>query len=92
MAPLAATIKRTRDEDELGVSIGLRGAYLKQMLQDKLIEHKHYINRYGQDLPEVRNWKWRQREADKGRRTGVAKTGVGSKGVTRKLGLTRKAS
>src|ERR1700683_4569284 len=36
------------------------GAYLKQKLQDKLIEHKHYIAKHGQDLPEIRNWKWGQ--------------------------------
>jgi xylulose-5-phosphate/fructose-6-phosphate phosphoketolase len=35
-----------------------RGIYLKQELQNKLIEHKQYICRYGQDLPEIRNWKW----------------------------------
>ena len=37
---------------------GSRGTYLKQKLQDKLIEHKQYININGEDMPEVRNWKW----------------------------------
>ena len=35
-----------------------KSVYLKQYLKDKLIEHKQYIARYGQDLPEIRNWKW----------------------------------
>jgi len=37
---------------------GSEGAYLKQQLLDKLVEHKQYIRRYGQDMPEVRDWSW----------------------------------
>ena len=38
--------------------LGNRGAYLKQFLKDKLVEHKLYITHYGEDMPEIRNWKW----------------------------------
>ncbi len=38
--------------------LGNKGAYLNQLMCDKLVEHKQYIAEYGQDLPEVRNWKW----------------------------------
>jgi phosphoketolase len=38
-----------------------KGVYLKQHLKDKLIEHKQYIDRYGEDLPEIRKWKWGDR-------------------------------
>jgi xylulose-5-phosphate/fructose-6-phosphate phosphoketolase len=39
-------------------NLGSKGAYLKQMCQDKLVEHKLYIDLNGRDLPEIRNWKW----------------------------------
>ncbi|MDD5347090.1 MAG: phosphoketolase family protein [Candidatus Omnitrophica bacterium] len=39
-------------------TIGARGGYLKQMVRDKLIEHRQHITRIGDDLPEVKSWKW----------------------------------
>jgi xylulose-5-phosphate/fructose-6-phosphate phosphoketolase len=37
---------------------GGRSTCMKQQLKDKLIEHKQYIDKYGEDLPEIQNWKW----------------------------------
>jgi xylulose-5-phosphate/fructose-6-phosphate phosphoketolase len=38
--------------------LGPRAAYAKQAIRDTLIKHKQYIAKHGEDLPEVRNWKW----------------------------------
>jgi xylulose-5-phosphate/fructose-6-phosphate phosphoketolase len=32
--------------------------HTKQFLREKLIEHKHYIEQWGDDMPEIRDWKW----------------------------------
>lgn len=34
------------------------GTHMKQFLKNKLVEHKHYIAKHGEDMPEIRNWKW----------------------------------
>ncbi|HXF28520.1 MAG TPA: hypothetical protein VN457_01605, partial [Chlamydiales bacterium] len=33
-------------------------AYMRKMCEEKLIHHKQYIERYGDDMPEIRDWKW----------------------------------
>ncbi|MFP3937736.1 MAG: phosphoketolase [Phycisphaerae bacterium] len=38
--------------------IGDEGAYLKHELRDRLLEHRHYVRTYGEDLPEIREWTW----------------------------------
>jgi xylulose-5-phosphate/fructose-6-phosphate phosphoketolase len=40
--------------------LGKSGARLKKLLEDKLVEHRKYIDKNGLDMPEVRNWKWKQ--------------------------------
>jgi xylulose-5-phosphate/fructose-6-phosphate phosphoketolase len=54
-------------------SLGARAAHVKQALRDKLIEHREYIRRYGQDMPEVLDWRW------------TAKPGAGSPLPARRL-------
>ena len=38
--------------------LGANGAKVKRMVQDKLVQHKQYIDTYGEDMPEIRDWKW----------------------------------
>jgi xylulose-5-phosphate/fructose-6-phosphate phosphoketolase len=38
--------------------LGYLDAYTKQYVRDKLIEHRQFVTRNGQDMIEVREWKW----------------------------------
>jgi xylulose-5-phosphate/fructose-6-phosphate phosphoketolase len=38
--------------------LGERAAYAQQAIREKLIDHKHFIAKHGDDMPEVRDWKW----------------------------------
>ena len=38
--------------------LGSTAAYTKQYIRDKLIDHKAYICKHGEDMPEIKNWKW----------------------------------
>jgi len=49
--------------------LGSRAAYAKQAIQEKLLEHKQYIARYGEDMPEITDWQWGQESAKTKRRS-----------------------
>jgi xylulose-5-phosphate/fructose-6-phosphate phosphoketolase len=38
--------------------LGVSAIYAKQVILDRLIEHKRYIAEHGADMPEVRDWRW----------------------------------
>jgi xylulose-5-phosphate/fructose-6-phosphate phosphoketolase len=42
-------------------SLGSRAAYAKQYLRDKLIDHRKYVCKHGEDMPEIRNWRWERK-------------------------------
>ncbi|MBB6095109.1 xylulose-5-phosphate/fructose-6-phosphate phosphoketolase [Povalibacter uvarum] len=37
-----------------------RAAHIRQRVRDKLVEHREYIRVHGEDMPEIRNWKWKE--------------------------------
>jgi xylulose-5-phosphate/fructose-6-phosphate phosphoketolase len=60
--------------------LGARAGYVKQAIREKLVEHRQYIARYGEDLPEIRNWRWNARRLgaprSRQRRAGHASDGA----------------
>jgi len=63
--PFDMTVKNDLDRYHLAEDVldrvpalGTRVAYLKQELDEKLVDHHHYIREHGEDMPEVRDWQW----------------------------------
>ena len=38
--------------------LGARAAYAQQAIREKLMDHRNYVTRHGDDMPEIRDWKW----------------------------------
>ena len=55
----ASTLCSVLDVIDRLPGLGPRAAYVKQALRDKLIEHNAYIRAHGEDMPEIREWRWR---------------------------------
>jgi xylulose-5-phosphate/fructose-6-phosphate phosphoketolase len=54
--------------------LGPRAAYFRQTIRDQLIEHKQYIETYGEDMPEITGWRWESDRAQPARRGGNGKS------------------
>jgi len=39
-------------------TLGYHAAHVKQAVRDRLVEHREYITRYGEDMPGIREWRW----------------------------------
>ena len=61
-----AELKRKIQE---GYKLGSRAVYFKQAIHEKLIEHKEYIAKRGDDMPAISGWKWGAKEGAKMRGT-----------------------
>jgi xylulose-5-phosphate/fructose-6-phosphate phosphoketolase len=67
--PFDMTVLNDMDRFHLAMDVidrvpqtGSQGQLLKQQLRNKLVEHRSYIDQHGQDMPEVRNWRWGARQ------------------------------
>ncbi len=63
--PFDMTVRNELDRFHLAIDVIDRvprlhdvAAHQKQAFRNKLVEHKHYIDKYGDDMPEIKNWQW----------------------------------
>jgi phosphoketolase len=54
----AATGELMAEAVTLHVATNGKDTWSGRLAAPKLIEHKQYIHKHGQDMPEIRNWKW----------------------------------
>jgi xylulose-5-phosphate/fructose-6-phosphate phosphoketolase len=45
-------------------NLGVRAAAATQAIRERLLQHNQYIGKYGEDMPEIRNWRWNATAAD----------------------------
>jgi xylulose-5-phosphate/fructose-6-phosphate phosphoketolase len=46
------------DVTDVVPGLAIRAAHVRQIMRDKLLEHRDYIIRHGEDMPEIRDWEW----------------------------------
>lgn len=63
--PFDMTVRNDLDRFDLVIdvidrvpSLGYKAAHLRQLMRDKLTEHREYITEHGEDMPEIRDWQW----------------------------------
>jgi xylulose-5-phosphate/fructose-6-phosphate phosphoketolase len=56
--------------------LAARAAYAKQAIRDQLLEHKQHIAQYGDDLPEIANWRWGRGATPRGARADTSADNV----------------
>lgn len=52
-----ASVLAPKDLDRVP-ALAPRAAHVRQAIRDKLVEHTQYIATHGEDMPEIRNWRW----------------------------------
>jgi xylulose-5-phosphate/fructose-6-phosphate phosphoketolase len=63
--PFDMVVRNNMDRFQLAIDTirripGLKAEEVVKVFQSKLVEHKEYVAANGQDMPQVRNWRWRQ--------------------------------